>query len=213
MLNDAIMYRLRTVFEFHEHTVAISQLEGWLSDIQGYTLMVLAEQGPGLGAIVEIGSFKGKSTCWLAKGAMRACREKVYAIDSFTGSPEHQKGMENEDHDIVNSGSTLEAFKRNTSFLGVADHVETIVAKSEDAAAAWNKPIRLLFIDADHSYEASKRDFDLWSPHVIQGGLIAFHDIGAWEGVTDFYNQEVKSNPDYRELLNVMGLVVVERIV
>ena len=72
MLSDAIMYRLHTVFEYYEHTVAISELEGWLTDIQGFTLMVLAEQGPGLGAIVEIGSFKGKSTCWLAKGAMKA---------------------------------------------------------------------------------------------------------------------------------------------
>ena len=211
MLSDAVLYRLHSVFEYYESTVAISQLEGWLTDIQGFALMVLAEQGPGLGTIVELGSFKGKSTCWLAKGAKRAGRERVTAIDPFTGSPEHQKGMEHEDHDIANLGSTFDAFMRNISFLNLADYVEPIVARSEDAAATWTKPIRLLFIDADHSYEASKRDFDLWSPHVIKGGLIAFHDIGEWQGVTDFYNREVKVNAHFREVLNLMGLVIVER--
>lgn len=212
MLSDPIMYRLHTVFEYYENEVLISKLEGYLSEVQGFTLMVLAEQGPGAGAIVEIGSFKGKSTCWLAKGAKKASREKVTAIDAFTGSPEHQPGMENEDHDVVRIGTTLEAFKRNIAAIGVDDYVETIVAKSQDAATTWQGPIRLLFIDADHSYEASKQDFDLWSPHVARGGLVCLHDIGHWPGVTEFYDREVKTNAVYREVLNVMGLVVLEKI-
>lgn len=212
MLSDAIVYRLHTVFEYYEHAVALSKLEGYLNDAQGFALMVLAEQGPGAGAIVEIGSFKGKSTCWLAKGAKKALREKVFAIDTFAGSPEHQRGEDCEDHDIVASGSTLEAFKRNIAALGVADYVETVEAKSEVAAATWDRPIRLLFIDADHSYAASKLDFDLWSPHVVRGGLICMHDIGHWPGVTDFYAIEVKPNPSYREVMNVLGMPVVEKL-
>jgi len=39
------------------------------------------------------------------------------------------------------------------------------------------KPIDFLFIDADHRYEGVKRDFELYSPLVRSGGLIAFHDI------------------------------------
>jgi len=70
----------------------------------------------------------------------------------------------------------------------------------------------LLFIDAEHSYEASKLDFDLWSPHVVRGGLVCLHDIGHWRGVTEFYDREVKANPAYREVLNVMGLVVLEKV-
>ena len=211
MLSDPIMYRLHTVFEYYENEVVMSKLEGFLYEMQGFTLMVLAEQGPGAGAIVEIGSFKGKSTGWLAKGTKKASREKVVAIDAFTGSPEHQPGMGCEDHDIVRIGNTLEAFKRNIAAIGVDDYVETIVAKSEDAVAAWKGPIRLLFIDADHSYEASKQDFDLWTPHVVCGGLVCMHDIGHWAGVTEFYENEVKRNPAYREVLNVMGLAVLEK--
>ena len=39
------------------------------------------------------------------------------------------------------------------------------------------RPIDFLFIDADHRYEGVKRDFELYSPLVRSGGLIAFHDI------------------------------------
>lgn len=34
-----------------------------------------------------------------------------------------------------------------------------------------------LFIDGDHSYEGVKRDFEMYSPLVRDGGLIGFHDI------------------------------------
>jgi hypothetical protein len=34
-----------------------------------------------------------------------------------------------------------------------------------------------LFIDGDHSYEGAKRDFELYSPLVRKGGIIALHDI------------------------------------
>lgn len=34
-----------------------------------------------------------------------------------------------------------------------------------------------LFIDGDHSYQGVKADFELYSPLVRYGGLIAFHDI------------------------------------
>jgi predicted O-methyltransferase YrrM len=211
MLNDTIMYRLRNVFDFYEMTLFQQKVGGFLYDVQGYALMLLAEHGPGVGEIVEIGSFKGKSTCWLAKGSKRAGREKVTAIDHFTGSPEHQKGMPIEDKDIAETGSTFAVFQENLRKLEVDDHVVPIVASSEEAARGWNKPVRLLFIDADHSYEASKLDFDVWSPHVIPGGLIAFHDINHWPGVTDFYHDLLRTRPEFEEIIDVLGLAVVEK--
>jgi len=39
------------------------------------------------------------------------------------------------------------------------------------------RPVDFLFIDGDHSYEGVKRDFELWSPLVRSGGMIAFHDM------------------------------------
>lgn len=35
----------------------------------------------------------------------------------------------------------------------------------------------LLFIDGDHSYDGISKDFEMYSPLVKKGGIIAFHDI------------------------------------
>lgn len=37
--------------------------------------------------------------------------------------------------------------------------------------------VDLLFIDGDHAYEGVRRDYELYSPLVRPGGVIAFHDI------------------------------------
>jgi hypothetical protein len=47
---------------------------------------------------------------------------------------------------------------------------------SDDAAPGWKEPIDFLFIDGDHSYDAVRRDWKNWSPHVTPNGYAAFHD-------------------------------------
>ena len=64
-----------------------SNIEGWLSDAQGRALLAAAAATTGRGAIVEIGSWKGRSTVWLAEGARLAGR-RVHAIDRHTQSLE-----------------------------------------------------------------------------------------------------------------------------
>lgn len=39
------------------------------------------------------------------------------------------------------------------------------------------RPVDFLFIDGDHTYEGVKRDFELYSPLVSEGGIVAFHDL------------------------------------
>lgn len=39
------------------------------------------------------------------------------------------------------------------------------------------KPVDLLFIDGDHTYEGVKQDWEMYSPLVRTGGMIVFHDI------------------------------------
>ncbi len=40
-----------------------------------------------------------------------------------------------------------------------------------------NMKIDFLFLDGDHTYPGVKADFDMYSPLVKKGGIIAFHDI------------------------------------
>lgn len=209
---DTIFAQLRIADAFYDLLKHLQTIDGHMIDLQCFALKLLAAQGPGEGAIVELGSFKGKSTICLALGAMEAKREKVYAVDHFQGSPEHQAGEPNADATIAAEGTTWNVFQQNLAAHGVAGQVIPICATTVAAARRWEQgPIRLLFIDADHSYEASKADFEAWEPHVARGGLIAFHDIGAWEGVTQFYNELVTSEAGFRPVLNVQGMAVVEK--
>lgn len=55
-----------------------------------------------------------------------------------------------------------------------------VVSDSAVAGDKWdsNAPVDMVFIDADHSYEACKRDILAWLPKIKSGGIIAIHDYG-----------------------------------
>jgi cephalosporin hydroxylase len=71
------------------------------------------------------------------------------------------------------------------------------------------RPIDFLFIDGDHSYEGVKADFEIYSPLVKEGGLIAFHDIvpdkkandSLWAGEVHRFWQEIKNNYEFTEFV------------
>jgi len=64
--------------------------------------------------------------------------------------------------------------------------------------------IDFLYIDSDHYYEGAKKHFELYSPLVRDGGIIAFHDIrdnkGSGYGVGRFFN-ELKELYGWLEIL------------
>jgi len=78
-----------------------------------------------------------------------------------------------------------------------------MVMKSSEAAQGWCQPVRLLWIDGDHNYEAVKEDFLLWEPHVIEGGVIALHDTYTWEGP----RKVVEENILRSDRFSILGLV------
>ena len=120
-----------------------------------------------VGAIVEIGSYKGGSTVILAKAA---CGRKVHAIDPHTGiTPERQP--------------TWNDFRDTLHRHAVADQVVPIVKTSMEAFAAWEQPIGLLWIDGSHKYRHVRDDFTCWQQHVVDGGVVALHDARRSEGI------------------------------
>ena len=65
------------------------------------------------------------------------------------------------------------------------------------------QPLDLAFIDGDHTYQGVKRDWELYSPLVRAGGLIAFHDIvenPGW-GVNRLWNEVKTSGVQYWEFV------------
>jgi predicted O-methyltransferase YrrM len=149
-------------------------IDGWLTDEEGALLFELARDCMGRGAIVEIGSWKGKSTIWLGRGSMAGRRVKVWAIDPHTGSEEHRQAF--------GRVSTFKEFEQNIASAGLTGLVTPIVKTSQDAAVSFEGPVELLFIDGAHDYVSTKSDFQAWFPKVVDGGIVAFHDTTGWDG-------------------------------
>lgn len=149
---------------------------GAITDREAKWLYQAARKTSAKGVVVEIGSFLGKSTVALAKGA-----SKVYAIDPHLGGRVIGKKF---------SGPTYPKFLANLRLAGVRQKVVPIRKFSFEAIKNWKRPIRLLFIDGNHSYAAVRRDILDWEPWVVPGGIIACHDaLNPAEGVSRAINK------------------------
>jgi len=168
------------------HTV-VRDVDGWLFPGEINLLYGAAKKAKGRGVILEIGSWKGKSTIVLAKGSKKGNNVKVYAIDPHTGAPEQIKEAK-----IKKLGKV---FKKNIKKKKVNDIIIPIVRTSEEASKSFKEPIEVLFIDGAHEYWASKLDFKLWYPRVINNGFIAMHDVRGRKGPRKVFREKVcKSN-------------------
>jgi predicted O-methyltransferase YrrM len=177
------------------------KIEGWLSNSEGDYLYSIAKDGPAKGVIVEIGSWEGKATIWLAIGTKQAKREKVYAIDYHRGSAEHG-----------NSIWTYPEFKSNIENANVDDVVVPIVMKSQDAVKNWDKPIRFLWIDGAHTYTSVKQDFLLWQPYLVDGGIIAFHDTTTWPGPKKLIEEYICNSNKFKKIGFVGSITFAEKV-
>lgn len=169
----------------------LGRVPGWLSDAEARFLFCLARDADS-GRVVELGAYQGRSTIALAAGLQcsRQARagKKLLTIDTFHGSPEHQPGGKFFDSSVFDriSGQveTRAAFDRNLAEFGLASMVEVWEADIAAAAASFRGRIALLFVDADHNYEAVSRHLRLWIPKLTAGGIVVLHDVGGWPGPT-----------------------------
>ena len=130
--------------------------------------------------LVEIGSYCGRSTIWLAAAA-REAGTVVFAIDHHRGSEENQAGWEHHDPDVVDRDvgriDTLPRFRRALFEAGLEQHAIAVVGESRVIAAHWATPAALVFIDGGHGVEPARADYAGWAPHVADGGTLAVHDV------------------------------------
>ena len=114
--------------------------------------------------IVEIGSYLGMSTVFMAK----ATNNKIYAID-----PHY-----------------LKSYKK---FLANTKKYKNIIPVRKTSAAAnidWKLPIALLHIDGNHKYKYAKQDLKIWLPFLKKDGVVVCHDAFApfpevWQAVKE----------------------------
>jgi predicted O-methyltransferase YrrM len=158
----------------------IDSLKGFLDVDEGMGLFEFALKAGRLGPCLEIGSYCGKSTVYLA-AACKKYNSILFSIDHHRGSEEQQPGEEYFDPELFNPQTgyvdTFSEFRMTLQRAQLEDTVVPIVCSSVLAARKWATPLSLVFIDGGHSFESAYTDYNAWAEHIIPGGFLLIHDI------------------------------------
>src|SRR6202453_4555996 len=153
---------------------------GFMPAAEGLALFDAAASYSRRGPVLEIGSYCGKSTLYLAAAAS-AAGQLVVTVDHHRGSEEHQPGWEYHDPQLVDAGTgrldTLPRLRATLAAAGLEDHVVVVVGRSADVARLWRTPLGMGFIDGGHTEHAAMTDYQGWAPWVAPGGVLAIHDV------------------------------------
>jgi len=160
----------------------------------------------GCRSVVEIGVAEGASAVAL-RGAMDAAGT-LYLVDPFHLSR------------VPMLNFLRRAARRAVSRNGGAQAV-WIEEFSHEAVRQWTRPIDLLLIDGDHQESAVEQDWNDWSPHVVEKGVVVFHDArlfaNGWTspeyGPVRFVDRAFRNNASslWTIVYEVDSLVVVTR--
>ena len=134
-----------------------NEIEGWLTESEGNALAALAAGR----TVLEIGSWKGRSTAAIARTASR-----VLCLDTFRGDV------------MTGRQDTLRAFLANMEAAGCRDKVDLMIGRVQDvghllAAGSFG----LVFIDDDHG-ESTDTSTAVAREVVRHDGVVAWHDSG-----------------------------------
>jgi predicted O-methyltransferase YrrM len=160
--------------------LAAEAARGFMPPDEGLALYEAATTVAVDGPMLEIGSYCGKSAVYLGAAAQQRATV-LFSVDHHRGSEENQPGWEWHEPDLVDPAvgkmDTLPIFRRTIHDAGLEGAVVAVVADSPTLAAHWTTPLALLFIDGGHGAEPAHRDYELWTPHVREGGLLLIHDV------------------------------------
>jgi len=176
-----------------ELLAAIDHVDGWLSADQAARLFAAAAAVRPGQQIVEIGSFRGRSTIVLAGAAPDDV--VVVAIDPHAGNdrgPHEISGFESQaagDHEVFNA---------NLATAGVAHRVRHVREFSDRAHDVVTGPIAVLFIDGAHRYAPARLDIRSWGGRVEPGGTLLIHDSFSSVGVTLAIGRELMFGNRFR---------------
>ena len=153
---------------------------GFMPPEEGLALYRTAAAYAGRGPVLEIGTYCGKSTIYLATAA-RDVDQMVITVDHHHGSEENQPGWEYHDTELVDPATgrldTLPHLRATLAAAGVEDDVVVVVGRSAEVARLWRTPLGMVFIDGGHTDAAAVTDYQAWAPWVAPGGVLAIHDV------------------------------------
>ena len=147
-----------------------------LTEEAGKCLFTLCYTQQLQGDVVEIGSWQGYSTSFLARAVAESGNGRMYAIDHFKGNAGKEDFYAVEKSDL---SDLQEKFRSNMQRLNLAQTVSLLPMHNRAAAEQLRREtvrVRFLFIDGDHSREGVQRDVDLFFPFLMKGSIVVFDD-------------------------------------
>ena len=188
-INDDLKLTKRIILE--KLNPEFNEIPGWFAYEELYNAMV--ETAPHGSNFVEVGSWFGKSTNYLAT-KIRESKKNINftCVDTWKGTDDEELHQ-----NIVGAfnGDIFYEFVDNTFLSNNYATFDIIKDTSHNAANQFqNNSINFIMLDAGHSYESLMEDIKVWYNKVTPGGIISGDDYGVFSGVTQaadefFYNQ------------------------
>jgi Methyltransferase domain len=179
-------------------------VEGWLTDAQAARLRARATAAEG--TIVEIGSFRGRSTIVLALAAPAGT--DLVAIDPHAGS---DRGPQEYGADAGRGDADYDAFHANLVAAGVGDRVRHVRRASADALGDVDGTLSLLYVDGAHRFAPARDDIVRWGARVAPRGAMLVHDAFSSIGVTAALLVECVARDSWRYVGRTGSLAEYER--
>jgi len=157
---------------------SVDGIGGFLSAKEAALLYRVALDWPAAGAVIELGSFEGRSTSVFALAGRHVHAVDAWSLDVADLSAYAQGS--------VNVDGVFARFMDNLVQLGIADRVSVHRGDTRAVEQGWGQQGAVLFIDAGHTYEDVSADLRLWTRHLHPQGLLLLHDVlgDAYLGVT-----------------------------
>ncbi|MEX0848415.1 MAG: class I SAM-dependent methyltransferase [Ilumatobacteraceae bacterium] len=164
---------------FEAVLAAVAGVEGWMSPDQARRLYDAAARTSAGDQIVEIGSFRGRSTVVLSSAAPAGVT--VVAIDPHAGN---DRGPQEIEGFAAEAAGDHEVFNANLAAAGVADRVTHLRMFSDVAHGEVEGAIAVLYVDGAHRFAPARTDIRDWGARVSDGGTLLIHDSFSSVGVT-----------------------------
>ncbi|MEG4859827.1 class I SAM-dependent methyltransferase [Microcoleus sp. K1-B6] len=177
-INAYAMFKKITVQPVSYTTIqsAVEAIEGFMVPGQEEYLFNKVKSLSKDAVIVEIGSYKGRSTVAMAYACIGTNR-KIYCIDTWDGN----------DIDFPDR-NFFEIWQHNVQTNGLYEYVVPLQGYSHQVLSQWSEltganKINFIFIDGSHQFLDVLKDFELSFPLLKEDGWIAFHDVvPTWPG-------------------------------
>lgn len=147
-------------------------IQGWMSEVE---LRWLADAAARSARIVEIGVYKGRSTCAIAGNTTGL----VYSVDIWS--------------ECGTDGWYYDVFRANTAHLGNVIPINRASLWAARGFAEEGTRFDMIFIDAAHDQYNVRQDILAWRPLLAEGGIFCGHDYGfpVWPDVKTIVDEMI----------------------